>query len=100
MSEEKTLIAVENLRKFFPVKKSGLKKLYVQAVDNVTLTIKKGETLASVIGPDVVEVDVPLQDGDSLRSRICRKNRDSWFLPPRFTSAMAIPSSDTSRSSV
>ena len=34
------------------------------------IPIKKGETLASVIGPDVVEVDVPLQDGDSLRSRI------------------------------
>ena len=32
--------------------------------------IKQGETLASVIGEDVVEVDLPLQDGDSLRSRI------------------------------
>ena len=32
--------------------------------------IKRGETLASVIGEDVVEVDLPLQDGDSLRSRI------------------------------
>ncbi len=34
------------------------------------IPIKKGETLASVIGKDVVEVDLPLQDGDSLRSRI------------------------------
>ncbi|GAB4088734.1 glutamate synthase-related protein [Hydrogenophaga soli] len=34
------------------------------------IPIKKGETLASVIGEDVVEVDLPLQDGDSLRSRI------------------------------
>ena len=34
------------------------------------IPIKKGETLASVIGKDVVEVDMPLQDGDSLRSRI------------------------------
>jgi len=34
------------------------------------IPIKKGETLASVIGKDVVEVDMPLNDGDSLRSRI------------------------------
>jgi len=34
------------------------------------IPIKKGETLAGVIGKDVVEVDLPLNDGDSLRSRI------------------------------
>jgi len=34
------------------------------------IPIRKGETLASVIGQDVVEVDMPLNDGDSLRSRI------------------------------
>jgi glutamate synthase (NADPH/NADH) large chain/glutamate synthase (ferredoxin) len=34
------------------------------------IPIRKGETLASVIGKDVVEVDLPLEDGDSLRSRI------------------------------
>jgi glutamate synthase (NADPH) large chain len=34
------------------------------------IPIRKGETLKSVIGDDVVEVDLPLQDGDSLRSRI------------------------------
>jgi len=34
------------------------------------IPIKKGETLKSVIGPKQVEVDLPLQDGDSLRSRI------------------------------
>ncbi|WP_424196579.1 glutamate synthase-related protein [Ampullimonas aquatilis] len=32
--------------------------------------IKKGDTLASVLGKDVIESDVPLQEGDSLRSRI------------------------------
>ncbi|NDA85666.1 MAG: glutamate synthase subunit alpha, partial [Burkholderiaceae bacterium] len=32
--------------------------------------IKKGETLASILGKDVVEADIPLQDGDSLRSKI------------------------------
>ncbi len=34
------------------------------------IPIKKGETLASVIGKDRVEVDLPLQEGDSLRSKI------------------------------
>ncbi|MEI8324252.1 MAG: glutamate synthase-related protein, partial [Betaproteobacteria bacterium] len=34
------------------------------------IPIKQGETLKSVIGDDVVEVDLPLLDGDSLRSRI------------------------------
>lgn len=34
------------------------------------IPIKKGQTMAQIIGSDVVEVDIPLQDGDSLRSRI------------------------------
>ncbi|MDD2547026.1 MAG: glutamate synthase-related protein, partial [Burkholderiaceae bacterium] len=34
------------------------------------IPIKKGETLASVIGADKVEANIELQDGDSLRSRI------------------------------
>ena len=34
------------------------------------IPIKKGETLRSVIGADRVEVDLPLEEGDSLRSRI------------------------------
>ncbi|WP_309678514.1 glutamate synthase-related protein [Polaromonas sp.] len=34
------------------------------------ITIKQGETLKSVIGPKQVEVDLPLQAGDSLRSKI------------------------------
>ncbi|MFZ6726537.1 glutamate synthase-related protein [Undibacterium sp. MH2W] len=34
------------------------------------IPIKQGESLASVIGRDQIEVDIPLQDGDSLRSRI------------------------------
>ena len=34
------------------------------------IPIKKGETLASIIGEDVIEVDLPLEDGDSLRSKI------------------------------
>ncbi|MFN7862720.1 MAG: glutamate synthase-related protein, partial [Curvibacter sp.] len=34
------------------------------------IPIKNGETLKSVIGAEQVEVDLPLQDGDSLRSKI------------------------------
>lgn len=34
------------------------------------IPIKQGATMASVIGVENVEVDIPLQDGDSLRSRI------------------------------
>ena len=48
MEERKALIEVQGLRKFFPVKKGGFKKTYVQAVDNVSLTIQKGETLGLV----------------------------------------------------
>ncbi len=34
------------------------------------VTLHAGETVGSVLGKDVVEVDIPLQEGDSLRSRI------------------------------
>ncbi|MDB5853535.1 MAG: glutamate synthase subunit alpha [Herminiimonas sp.] len=34
------------------------------------IPIKQGDTLASVIGRDQIEVDMPLQAGDSLRSKI------------------------------
>ncbi len=34
------------------------------------IPIRKGQTIADIIGREVVEVDYPLNDGDSLRSRI------------------------------
>ena len=34
------------------------------------IPIKQGQTMADIIGHDVVEVDIPLKEGDSLRSRI------------------------------
>ncbi len=34
------------------------------------IPIKKGESLASILGSDVVEANIPLQDGDSFRSKI------------------------------
>ena len=44
--EDKTLLQVTNLRKYFPV--SGMKGPGVQAVENVSLEIKKGETFGLV----------------------------------------------------
>ncbi|GAB3630094.1 glutamate synthase-related protein [Pandoraea terrae] len=34
------------------------------------IPIKKGETLAGIVGEDVIEADIELQEGDSLRSKI------------------------------
>lgn len=49
MSEErKKLVEVEKLRKYFPVKAGFMKINYVQAVQDVTLDIYKGETLGLV----------------------------------------------------
>lgn len=44
--EEKNLLEIQNLKKYFPVK--GTKGPGVQAVQNVTFQIKKGETLGLV----------------------------------------------------
>ena len=41
MAEEKKLLEIQNLRKYFPIK--GVKGPGVQAVQDVSLFIKKGE---------------------------------------------------------
>lgn len=46
MADNEILLEVQNLRKYFPVK--GLKGLGVQAVEDVSLFIKRGETLGLV----------------------------------------------------
>ena len=46
MAEEKKLLEIQNLRKYFPIK--GVKGPGVQAVQDVSLFIKKGETLGLV----------------------------------------------------
>ena len=46
MAEEKKHLEIENLRKYFPV--NGIKGPGVQAVQDVSLYIKKGETLGLV----------------------------------------------------
>ena len=47
---EVNLIEVQNLKKYYPIKKGILKKTvdHVKAVDGVTFSIKKGETLGLV----------------------------------------------------
>ena len=46
MAEDKILLEVKNLKKYFPIK--GVKGPGVQAVENVSLFIRKGETLGLV----------------------------------------------------
>ena len=48
MSDDKKLIEVQHLQQYFPAGGRGKKKKYVQAVDDVSFYIKKGETLGLV----------------------------------------------------
>lgn len=45
-----TLLEVKNLKKYFPVRRGFLKRglEYVYAVDGITLSLQKGETLGLV----------------------------------------------------
>jgi oligopeptide transport system ATP-binding protein len=47
-NSNKTILEVQNLKKYFPVK-SGFKKLTLKAVDGVSFTINRGETLGLVV---------------------------------------------------
>ena len=49
MSEKKVLVQASNIKKWFPIKKWFFEKQrYVKAVDDVTLTLYRGETLGIV----------------------------------------------------
>lgn len=48
INKNDNLVEIVGLKKYFPVKEGFLKKNYVKAVDDVTLYIKKGETLGLV----------------------------------------------------
>ena len=50
VSDDKKLIEVQHLQQYFPAGGRGKKKKYVQAVDDVSFYIKKGETLGLEIG--------------------------------------------------
>ena len=48
MSEHKTLVEVQHLQQYFPAGGVGKNRKYVQAVDDVSIAIRKGETLGLV----------------------------------------------------
>ena len=48
MSENKTLVEVRNLKQYFPITTGVLKTTMLKAVDDVSFSIKKGETLGLV----------------------------------------------------
>lgn len=48
MSENKTLVEVQHLQQYFPAGGFGKNRRYVQAVDDVSFAIRKGETLGLV----------------------------------------------------
>ena len=48
MSGERNLIEIQHLQQYFPAGGHGANKRYVQAVDDVSLFIRKGETLGLV----------------------------------------------------
>ena len=48
MSEMKNLIEVQHLQQYFPAGGFGRRRRYVQAVDDVSFAIRKGETLGLV----------------------------------------------------
>lgn len=48
MSEDKTLVEVQHLQQYFPAGGHGSHKRFVQAVDDVSFAIRKGETMGLV----------------------------------------------------
>jgi len=48
MAEDRPLLQVEHLTKYFPVKSGGMKKQFVQAVEDVSFDVQRGETLGIV----------------------------------------------------
>ena len=48
MSEQKHLVEVRNLKKYFPIKSGMMNKVLLKAVDDVSFTIDEGETLGLV----------------------------------------------------
>ena len=78
-NEEKKLVEIENLRKYFPIK--GTNGPGVQAVQDVSLYIKKGETLGLVgesgcgkttLGRTILRLYEPTGRQTTWQSEICK----------------------------
>lgn len=72
MESKDVLLEVKNLRKYYEVRTGVFKKEYVKAVDGVSLTLRRGETLGivgesgcgkSTLGRCILRLDVPT-DGE------------------------------------
>ena len=83
MNESQTLIEVKGLKKYFDINVGAFKTKQLKAVDNVSFTIKKGETLGLVgesgcgkttIGRTILNIYIPtageiLYNGKSIKSK-------------------------------
>ena len=93
MSEHKTLVEVQHLQQYFPAGGVGKNRKYVQAVDDVSFAIRKGETLGLVgesgcgkttTGRTLLRLYEPTggkiyYDGNLL---LIRKTRSPWICCP------------------
>ena len=86
MSEQKNLVEVQHLQQYFPAGGMGKNKQYVQAVDDVSFAIRKGETLGLVgeSGCGKTTTGRTLLRLYELTARCCltRKRRSRWTCCP------------------
>jgi peptide/nickel transport system ATP-binding protein len=81
-TNEKPLLEIRNLKKYFPIEKGFLRRVvgYVRAVDDVSLEVRRGETMGLVgesgSGKTTLAHCVlrayDLTDGEILFGRTCR----------------------------
>ena len=66
-AEKEVLLSVENLKKYFPIKKGIFKKTigHMRAVDGIDLNVKAGEVLALLRKLDIEETHEFLHRGKS-----------------------------------
>ena len=93
MSEHKTLVEVQHLQQYFPAGGVGKNRKYVQAVDDVSFAIRKGETLGLVgesgcgkttTGRTLLRLYEPPAARSTTTATCCliRKTRSQWICCP------------------